>query len=240
MSRADIARVFPDVIAHTERPILRTAPAPLFLLSKLVHDAGIKVVLTGEGADEMFAGYDLFREAKVRRFWAREPDSTWRPRLIERLYPYLARSPVSQRAMSRQFFGQQLGQAGEPGFGHDLRWRSDRGAAAPVRSGVRAAQASHRDVRAELLGTLPDAFRRWTPLAQDQYLEVRTLLVRLPAVVAGRPHADGPLGRGALPVPRSPGCRARRIAAAGLQAEACSTRSTSSSVSPPTSSRRRF
>ena len=35
--------------------------------------AGIKVVLTGEGADEMFAGYDLFREAKVRRFWARQP-----------------------------------------------------------------------------------------------------------------------------------------------------------------------
>jgi asparagine synthase (glutamine-hydrolysing) len=47
VSRGDIARVFPDVIAHTERPILRTAPAPLFLLSKLVRDAGIKVVLTG-------------------------------------------------------------------------------------------------------------------------------------------------------------------------------------------------
>jgi asparagine synthase (glutamine-hydrolysing) len=122
VSRGDIARVFPDVIAHTERPILRTAPAPLYLLSKLVHDAGIKVVLTGEGADEMFAGYDLFREAKVRRFWARAPESAWRPRLVERLYPYLARSPVSQRAISRQFFGQNLAQAAEPGFGHDLRW----------------------------------------------------------------------------------------------------------------------
>jgi asparagine synthase (glutamine-hydrolysing) len=32
------------------------------------------------------------------------------------------------------------------------------------------------DVRADLLGSLPDAFRRWTPLAQDQYLEIRTLL----------------------------------------------------------------
>src|SRR5436190_1322859 len=76
VSRGDIARVFPQVISHTERPVLRTAAAPLFLLSKLVHDAGIKVVLTGEGADEMFAGYDLFREAKVRRFWARSPAST--------------------------------------------------------------------------------------------------------------------------------------------------------------------
>jgi asparagine synthase (glutamine-hydrolysing) len=175
VSRADIARVFPDVITHTERPILRTAPAPLFLLSKLVHDAGIKVVLTGEGADEMFAGYDLFREAKVRRFWAKAPASTWRPRLIERLYPYLARSPVSQQAMSRQFFGQQLGQAAAPGFGHDLRWRS---AASLQRlfDPAFARGAAHRDLRAELLGTLPDGFRRWTPLAQDQYLEVRTLL----------------------------------------------------------------
>src|SRR5690606_33987474 len=100
VSRGDIARVVPDVIRHTERPVLRTAPAPMYLLSRLVHDAGIKVVLTGEGADEMFAGYDLFREAKVRRFWAREPRSERRPRLLERLYPYLERSPVSQQAVA--------------------------------------------------------------------------------------------------------------------------------------------
>ena len=37
VSRADIAEAFPDVVTHTERPILRTAPAPLFLLSKLVR-----------------------------------------------------------------------------------------------------------------------------------------------------------------------------------------------------------
>ena len=48
---------------------------------------GIKVVLTGEGADEMFAGYDLFREAKVRRFWARQPQSEARPRLLETALP---------------------------------------------------------------------------------------------------------------------------------------------------------
>src|SRR4029434_7233256 len=95
-------------VRTAERPILRTAPAPLFLLSKLVNDAGIKVVLTGEGADEMFAGYDIFREAKVRRFWAKAAGSTCRPLLLERLYPYLARSPVTARAMARQFFGRNL------------------------------------------------------------------------------------------------------------------------------------
>ena len=45
------------MIWHTETPILRTSPAPLFLLSNLVHEHGLKVVLTGEGADEVLAGY---------------------------------------------------------------------------------------------------------------------------------------------------------------------------------------
>ena len=40
-----------------------------------MQDAGLKVVLTGEGADELFAGYDIFREDKMRRFWARDPAS---------------------------------------------------------------------------------------------------------------------------------------------------------------------
>ena len=173
--RGDIARVFPDVIRHTERPVLRTAPAPLFLLSKLVQDNGIKVVLTGEGADEMFAGYDLFREAKVRRFWARQPASAWRPRLLERLYPYLQRSPVAQQAMARQFFGRGLDRAGEPGFGHDPRWSGavalERLFSADLRSSLQGV-----DVRADLLARLPGAFGRWPALAQDQFLEVHTLL----------------------------------------------------------------
>ncbi len=175
VSRRDIAEVFPDVIAHTERPILRTAPAPLFLLSRLVRQAGIKVVLTGEGADEMFAGYDLFREAKVRRFWARQPASQWRPRLLERLYPYLARSPVSQQAMARQFFGRRLDGWRQPGFGHETRWHTTGGVQRLFSADLRRTIEPFHVV-ADLLAGLPGEFGEWSPLAQDQYLEVRTLL----------------------------------------------------------------
>jgi asparagine synthase (glutamine-hydrolysing) len=175
VSRTDIARVFPDVIWHTERPILRTAPAPLFLLSKLVRDAGIKVVLTGEGADEMFGGYDLFREGKVRRFWARQPGSAWRPALLGRLYPYLARSPVSQQAMARQFFGRNLAQWRSPGFAHDTRWQTT-AALARLFSPVVKDELGDRDLVGDFLGTLPPEFSRWSFLAQDQYVEIRTLL----------------------------------------------------------------
>jgi asparagine synthase (glutamine-hydrolysing) len=173
--RQDIAEIFPRVVFHTERPILRTAPAPLYLLSRLVHDSGIKVVLTGEGADEMFAGYDLFREAKVRRFWARAPASTFRPRLLERLYPYLHRSPVSQQKMARHFFGQNLEGALQPGFSHDLRWRTTSALKRLFSTSLRET-LSGQDARAELLGSLPDEFASWSFLGQDQYLEVRTLL----------------------------------------------------------------
>ncbi|HMF40447.1 MAG TPA: asparagine synthase (glutamine-hydrolyzing) [Polyangia bacterium] len=175
VSRRDIADAFPAVVAATERPILRTAPAPLFLLSGLVQRAGIKVVLTGEGADELFAGYDLFREAKVRRFWARRPDSRLRPRLLERLYPYLARSPVANQAMARQFFGRNLGRATEPGFGHEPRWHTT-GALKRLLGGDMQQALAGQDAAGDLLATLPEAFPRWSFLSQDQYLEIRTLL----------------------------------------------------------------
>ena len=68
-------------------------PTPMMLLADSVRAAGYKVVLTGEGADEAFGGYDLFKEAKIRRWVARCPESRWRARLLGRLYPYLAHSP---------------------------------------------------------------------------------------------------------------------------------------------------
>lgn len=170
--RRDIAEVFPDVVAHAERPLLRTAPAPLFLLSRLVRETGIKSVLTGEGADEMFAGYDIFREGKVRRFWGRQPESRLRPLLLQRLYPYLARSPIAQRAVAEQFFGRELHRRDEPGFAHGPRWH----ATASVRRLLVPELRADDLVVQRLLATLPADLENWTPLAQDQYLEVQSLL----------------------------------------------------------------
>jgi asparagine synthase (glutamine-hydrolysing) len=175
VSRSDIANVFPEVIYHTERPILRTAPAPLFLLSKLVRNHGVKVVLTGEGADEMFAGYDIFREGKVRRFWGHQPASTWRPRLLERLYPYLARSPVSQQAMARQFFGRNIAGHRSPGFAHDTRWHTTSALKRLLSKDMQTANVG-RDVISDLLENLHVDFAKWSSLAQDQHIEIRTLL----------------------------------------------------------------
>ena len=175
VGRGDIAAAFPEVVRHAERPLLRTGPAPLYLLSKLVRDSGVKVVLTGEGADEAFAGYDLFREGKARRFWARRPESKCRPALLSRLYPYLSRSPVAQRAIAMQFFGRELDRASEPGFGHGTRWAAAAALKRLFSPETREAVGAF-DAQAELLADLPPGFARWTDLARDQYLETRTLL----------------------------------------------------------------
>ena len=175
VSRRDIAEAFPKVVAHTERPLLRTAPAPLFLLSGLVQKHGIKVVLTGEGADEMFAGYDIFREGKVRRWWGRAPQSKLRPLLLQRLYPYLARSPVAQRSMAQKFFGRRLDEHGTVGFSHEPRWHSTSAVKRLFSSSVRDTLEG-RDAVADFMSELPPEVAKWSPLAQDQHLEIRTLL----------------------------------------------------------------
>ncbi|HEY7887630.1 MAG TPA: asparagine synthase (glutamine-hydrolyzing) [Steroidobacteraceae bacterium] len=171
----DIGNVFPDLIWHTEMPVLRTAPAPLMLLAKHVQSAGFKVVLTGEGADEVFGGYDLFKEGKIRRFWATQPDSAWRPLLLSRLYPYLARSPVANRHFARLFFGQGLQDLRNPFYAHVTRWTTTRGIFKLLSPEMQASLASAKP-EDELTGQLPAQFDTWSALSRDQYIEVKTLL----------------------------------------------------------------
>ncbi len=108
---------------HAESPLLRSAPAPLYLLSRLVADAGYKVVVTGEGADEVLAGYDIFREGRLREFWLRDPASTVRDQAVSLLYPWLVRSPGAAPAFARQFFGKDL-DPDDLALSHRPRWSS--------------------------------------------------------------------------------------------------------------------
>ncbi|NLX19449.1 MAG: asparagine synthase (glutamine-hydrolyzing) [Desulfobulbus sp.] len=123
---ADIARCFPRVIFHTETPILRTAPAPLFLLSGLARKRGCPVILSGEGADEIFGGYDLFKEAKVRAFISVQPDSACRAMLLKRLYPYLALSPTRSASFAKQFFATTVHPESDLFYAHQPRWKNGR------------------------------------------------------------------------------------------------------------------
>lgn len=170
----EIGELLPAVARHAEQILLRSAPAPLLRLSELVRASGTKVVLTGEGSDEIFLGYDLYRETQVRQFWARQPRSTARPALLGRLYPYL---PMSRQGsdLLQQFFGIGLEDPGSPGFSHLPRWSAS-GRILRFLARDFAEQAAAEDPLVSVLATLPARVRGWKPLARAQYLEMQTLL----------------------------------------------------------------
>ena len=167
----DIADIFPDVVWHAEHPLLRTAPAPMFLLSRLVRESGYKVVVTGEGADEVLAGYDVFRETKVRYFQGRNPDSARRARAVELLYPWMTRSPNLAPAFSRGFFGRNLDLA-DPVMSHRPRWDTT----SALKAMLTDAASVSGDAANDLAQQMPDASSTWDPLARAQWLEMSTLL----------------------------------------------------------------
>jgi asparagine synthase (glutamine-hydrolysing) len=174
-TRQEIGRMFPEVIYHTERPILRTAPAPLYQLAGLVRENGIKVVMTGEGADEVLAGYDIFKEAKIRRFWARQAGSRRRPVLLRQLYPYLAGLNGQPQPYLEAFFRAGLDKPDHPFFSHLPRW----GMTSRIKQFYSAALRSEvgdYDALEDLRGRMPADYGRWHPLSQAQYLEAGYLL----------------------------------------------------------------
>lgn len=58
----DIINNLALTVWHSESPLIRTAPIPMLLLSRLVRENGYKCVLSGEGADELLAGYPIFQK----------------------------------------------------------------------------------------------------------------------------------------------------------------------------------
>ncbi|TNF38696.1 MAG: asparagine synthase (glutamine-hydrolyzing), partial [Gammaproteobacteria bacterium] len=52
---------FSETVWHTERSIYNTLGVAKLLMSRHVNRAGYKVVVTGEGSDELFGGYPAFR-----------------------------------------------------------------------------------------------------------------------------------------------------------------------------------
>jgi asparagine synthase (glutamine-hydrolysing) len=173
-THADIGRIFPQVVWHTETPILRTSPAPMFLLSKLVHDHRLKVVLTGEGADEFLAGYDIFKEMTIRRFWARQSKSQIRPLLLRRLYPDIAGLQTGREAYLAAFFKRNLGDTASPYYSHVIRWANT----ARIRRFLAQPQeASLTEKNGYPEPPVPPSdFERWSPLAQAQYWEISIFL----------------------------------------------------------------
>lgn len=165
----DIANNFAQTIWHSEYPLLRTSPTPMFLLSKKVRESNIKVVITGEGADEFLAGYNIFKEAKIRRFWANEPNSKARPKLLTKLYPYIPLINESTDLALKMFFGYKLTETNNPLYSHLLRWNNT--SRIQTFFSENFISINGQNPYDPVLKSIPENFENWSDLAKSQYLE---------------------------------------------------------------------
>ena len=172
----DISDHFPNVVWHAETPLFRTAPTPLFLLSRQVHKDGIKVVMTGEGADEILLGYDLFRETMIRRFWRRQPDSKWRGSLLKRLYYYLPqyRNPRYFNLLL-DFYRPTLQDDKDPHYAMAVRWANAKSFELYLSDELRSISDTYDPIH-ELEKWLPSNYFDVSDIERAQSIEVLTLL----------------------------------------------------------------
>jgi asparagine synthase (glutamine-hydrolysing) len=171
-----IADNFLEAVYHFERPVFRTAPVPLFLLSKMVHDEGIKVVLTGEGADEVLFGYDSFKEVKLLDFWAKQPESALRPLLLKKLYPHLQHyKDPRQFGLIRLYYEGFLKDYNNELVGLNIRIYNNKALSNFFNKDLKISYSKEK-VLEKIRKILPANFNDWTLLQKNQFLEFKTLL----------------------------------------------------------------
>ena len=166
----DIPELLEKAVWHAETPLLRTSPIPMMKLSQLVHENGIKVVITGEGADENLGGYNVFKEAIIRQFWAKEPDSRLRPLLLRKLYPYIPQLRNAPPGMLKMFFGYQLEKTDSPVYSHLLRWKNSTGLLGHLSANLKDELKDYDPVK-EYADLVNNKLSDYTSLNKAQYIE---------------------------------------------------------------------
>ncbi|MCW2981303.1 MAG: hypothetical protein JWO14_3030 [Solirubrobacterales bacterium] len=158
---AALASVLPDVVTHAEAPFLRITPCASYLLGELVSGAGVRAVVSGEGADELLCGYDVFRQLEARG--GEELDAvlsggTPAERVPGRVLSLLIEA---DDARTNRFPAQRL------------RW----GAARRLRGYLTEELRQQLDDPVErLTRSLPSDAWCWSELRRAQYVEMRTML----------------------------------------------------------------
>jgi asparagine synthase (glutamine-hydrolysing) len=75
MVTPDVASLFDRLVVHMDEPFADVSMFPTYLVSQMAREH-VKVVLTGDGGDELFGGYDAYRAQALAARWGRlAPDA---------------------------------------------------------------------------------------------------------------------------------------------------------------------
>ena len=117
ISEKEMLEFLPSLVFHQDEPLADPVCVPLAYVAKLARENGTIVVQVGEGADEIFAGYDWFRK------YVRIHDLVWRqaqnlPASMRRSAAALAR-PLIEGALNKRTAGELVRRMGA---GEELFW----------------------------------------------------------------------------------------------------------------------
>lgn len=163
-------------VYHTERPLFRTAPVPLYLLSEKVNNSKIKVVLTGEGADEILFGYDSFKELKMLNLWQKNTQSSIIPLLIKSLYPHLQHySDSKSYNLLKMYYENFIDSHDNELAGLNIRVHNNKIISNFFNKDCKL--SLNLDALLEKIrGNIPASFSTWSNLQKNQFMEMKTLL----------------------------------------------------------------
>jgi asparagine synthase (glutamine-hydrolysing) len=71
MTAADWRSQLVDVVRHVEYPLTHESSVPMAAIARIAREHGVKVLLSGEGADELFGGYSWLHHHAFADFRAR-------------------------------------------------------------------------------------------------------------------------------------------------------------------------
>jgi asparagine synthase (glutamine-hydrolysing) len=178
----DLADYFEEVVRHAEVPLVRTAAVGTFLLSRLAREKGVKVVLTGEGADEVFFGYDIYRSIGVitRILATGSPttamsDAELRDWLTRDPFARVLESTPNDQGSATHLLSLITDLHSSPFGPHALRWSNTSALKHLLSADLRgpAAMLNPTDIVGSVL---PDDYLDFDPLRRSALLDFNTLL----------------------------------------------------------------
>jgi len=176
ISNRDVDDNLLKTIYHTERPIFRTAPIPLHLLSNKVKETNTKVVLTGEGADEILFGYDTFKELKILKEWKMSNGDSAAIESLKELYPHLSHyADARQFAFIKMYYEGFLNDFENEFNGLNIRLANNKIIEKYFNKSL-GLKFDKTTLLEKFKTTLPANYSSWSLLQKNSYLEIKTLL----------------------------------------------------------------
>ncbi len=116
----EIETVLPELVWHSEEPTADSSAIPVYYVSKLAREH-VTMVLSGDGGDELFAGYETYNAHYVREMYRRVPG----PLRRHVIAPFVNALPVSSGKVSFEFKAKRFVKGAELGADEaHFFWRS--------------------------------------------------------------------------------------------------------------------